>query len=58
MFADGLEPIELDATLGPDGLWQAGLVHLPPGGKFDVVAAVLMTDFRKALVGGELDLQP
>jgi copper transport protein len=58
MFADGLEPIELDATLGPDGLWHAGPVHLPPGGKFDVVVDILITDFRKALVGGELDLQP
>lgn len=56
--ADGLEAIELSATLGPDGLWHAGPVHLPPGGTFDVVADILITDFRKAPIGGELDLQP
>lgn len=56
--ADGLEPIELRAELREDGLWHAGPVHLPPGGPLDVTADILITDFRKALIAGELQLMP
>lgn len=56
--AEGLEAIELTAERGEDGIWRAGPVHLPPGGALDVVADVLITDFRKELIGGTLQLLP
>ncbi|MFN6979865.1 MAG: copper resistance D family protein, partial [Gemmobacter sp.] len=56
--ADGLEPIILRAERGADGLWRAGPVHLPPGGPFEVVADILITDFRKEMLGGTLGLLP
>lgn len=56
--AEGLERIELRASLGEDGIWRAGPVHLPPGGPLDVVADILITDFRKEMIGGELALLP
>jgi copper transport protein len=54
----GLERIELRATKGEDGLWHAGPVHLPQGGTWDVVADILITDFRKELIGGGIELLP
>ncbi len=56
--AEGLERIELRAERGEDGIWRAGPVHLPPGGPLDVVADILITDFRKELIGGEIQLAP
>ena len=56
--AEGLEPIELRAGPGADGIWRAGPVHLPPGGPLDVVADILITDFRKERIGGEVGLLP
>lgn len=56
--AEGLERIELRAERGEDGVWRTGPVHLPPGGPLDVVADILITDFRKELIGGEFRLLP
>ena len=56
--AEGLERIVLPAERGADGIWRAGPVHLPPGGPLDVVADILITDFRKELIGGEMQLLP
>ncbi len=56
--AEGLEGIELRAERGADGIWRAGPVHLPPGGPLDVVADILITDFRKEMIGGEVTLLP
>lgn len=56
--AEGLERIPLPAERGEDGIWRAGPVHLPPGGPLDVVADILITDFRKELIGGEMQLLP
>jgi copper transport protein len=56
--AEGLERIELRASRGEDGIWRAGPVHLPPGGPLDVVADILITDFRKEMIGGEMTLLP
>lgn len=55
---EGLERIELRATMDADGLWTAGPFHLPQGGTWDVVADILITDFRKELIGGEMLLLP
>lgn len=55
---EGLERIELRATMDADGLWTAGPVHLPQGGTWDLVADILITDFRKELIGGEMQLLP
>ena len=56
--AAGLERMELRASPDDDGLWHAGPVHLPQPGPWDVVADILITDFRKALIGGEFMLLP
>ncbi|WP_333827480.1 copper resistance CopC/CopD family protein [Pararhodobacter sp.] len=56
--AEGLEPIELRAEPGEDGIWHAAPFHLPQGGAWDVVADILISDFRKALIGGEIRLLP
>jgi copper transport protein len=55
--ADGIEPVEVSAVGTPDGHWQAGPVHLPPGGPWEVVVDILITDFRKELLGGTITLQ-
>lgn len=55
---EGLERMELRAVEGANGIWTAGPVHLPPGGPLDVVADILITDFRKELIGGEMQLLP
>lgn len=58
---DGLEAIAVPATPGEDGedgLWHAGPVHLPLAGDWDVVIDILITDFQKALIGGDLVLPP
>ena len=53
---EGLERIALPAERGADGIWRAGPFHLPPGGPLDVVADILITDFRKEMIGGEMQL--
>lgn len=55
---EGLERIELRATMDADGFWTAGPVHLPQGGTWDIVVDILITDFRKELIGGEMQLLP
>ena len=56
--AEGIEPIELPVEPAEDGLWRTGPVHLPPGGDWDIVADILITDFRKELIGGTVTLLP
>lgn len=56
--AAGIEPIRLRLEPGPDGIWRAGPVHLPRPGDWEVVADLLITDFRKELLGGGLTLRP
>jgi copper transport protein len=56
--ADGLEQITVIATQDEDGIWRAGPVHLPTGGAFDLIADILITDFTKEMIGGELLLLP
>jgi copper transport protein len=55
---EGFERIELRAKMAEDGLWHAGPVHLPQGGTWDVVADILITDFRKEMIGGTMQLLP
>jgi copper transport protein len=55
---EGLERIELHTERDEDGIWRAGPVHLPPGGPVDVVADILITDFRKEMIGGDIQLLP
>lgn len=56
--AEGLERISLRAERGADRTWRAGPLDLSPGGRLDVVAEILITDFRKELIGGEISLLP
>jgi copper transport protein len=43
---NGIEPLRTGATLGPDGLWQAGPLTLPRPGAWEVTLRVLITDFE------------
>lgn len=54
----GLEAIAVPAAPDDAGRWHAGPVHLPLDGGWDVVIDMLITDFQKALIGGDLILPP
>lgn len=54
----GLERLEARAEMPEDGIWIAGPIHLPQAGSWDIVADILITDFRKELIGGEISLLP
>lgn len=55
---EGLEGIELRTERGADGVWRGGPVYLPSGGPLDVVADILINDFRKEMIGDEVTLLP
>ena len=55
---DMLEPLEVEATPADDGVWHAGPVYLPPGGKWDLMADILINDFQKAKLGASVSLLP
>ncbi|TVS04463.1 MAG: hypothetical protein EA407_04045 [Rhodobacteraceae bacterium] len=54
----GLKRLEARAEMGEDGIWTAGAIHLPQAESWDIVADILITDFRKELIGGEISLLP
>ena len=52
----GIEPIERQAALGPDGYWHVGGVPLPYPGHWHMRIEALVTDFRKIALEDELDI--
>ncbi|QPF94812.1 copper resistance CopC/CopD family protein [Bradyrhizobium commune] len=54
----GIEPIERDAELGPDGYWHVRKVELPFAGRWHVRIDALVTDFEKVTLEDELEVQP
>ena len=54
----GIEPIERDAELGPDGYWHVHKVELPFAGRWHVRIDALVTDFEKITLEDELEVAP
>jgi copper transport protein len=54
----GIEPIERDAKLGPDGYWHVRKVELPFAGRWHVRIDALVTDFEKITLEDDLEVAP
>lgn len=54
----GIEPIERNAELGPDGYWHVRKVELPFAGRWHVRIDALVTDFEKVTLEDELEVAP
>ncbi|MET4258408.1 copper transport protein [Bradyrhizobium sp. S3.12.5] len=54
----GIEPMERDAELGPDGYWHVRKVELPFAGRWHVRIDALVTDFEKVTLEDELEVAP
>ncbi|RXH14413.1 copper resistance CopC/CopD family protein [Bradyrhizobium guangzhouense] len=54
----GIEPMERDAELGPDGYWHVRKVELPFAGRWHVRIDALVTDFEKITLEDDLDVTP
>lgn len=54
----GIEPMERDAELGPDGYWHMRKVELPFAGRWHVRIDALVTDFEKITLEDELEVAP
>jgi copper transport protein len=54
----GIEPMERDASLGPDGYWHVRKVELPFAGRWHVRIDALVTDFEKITLEDELEVAP
>lgn len=54
----GIEPIERNAELGPDGYWHVRKVELPFAGRWHLRIDALVTDFEKITLEDELDVAP
>ncbi|GLR84994.1 copper resistance CopC/CopD family protein [Bradyrhizobium iriomotense] len=54
----GIEPIEYDAELGPDGYWHVRKVELPFAGRWHVRIDALVTDFEKVTLEDDIEVAP
>ncbi|MEY9120881.1 copper resistance CopC/CopD family protein [Bradyrhizobium yuanmingense] len=54
----GIEPMERDALLGPDGYWHVRKVELPFAGRWRVRIEALVSDFEKITLADELEVPP
>ncbi|MBR0688486.1 CopD family protein [Bradyrhizobium manausense] len=54
----GIEPMERDAELGPDGYWHVRKVELPFAGRWHVRIDALVTDFEKITLEDDLEVAP
>jgi copper transport protein len=54
----GIEPMERNAELGPDGYWHVRKVELPFAGRWHVRIDALVTDFEKITLEDELEVAP
>ncbi|WP_439361758.1 copper resistance CopC/CopD family protein [Bradyrhizobium sp. DASA03007] len=52
----GIEPMERDASLGPDGYWHVRKVELPFAGRWHVRIDALVTDFERITLEDELEV--
>ncbi|WP_027550656.1 CopD family protein [Bradyrhizobium sp. Cp5.3] len=54
----GIEPMEREAKLGPDGYWHVRKAELPFAGSWHVRIDALVTDFEKITLEDELEVAP
>ena len=54
----GIEPMERDAKLGPDGYWHVRNVELPFAGRWHVRIDALVSDFEKVTLEADLEVAP
>ncbi|MDA9510799.1 copper-binding protein [Bradyrhizobium sp. CCBAU 11386] len=54
----GIEPMERNASLGPDGNWHVRKVELPVAGRWHVRIDALVTDFEKITLEDEFEVTP
>lgn len=54
----GIEPMERNAELEPDGYWHVRKVELPFAGRWHVRIDALVTDFEKVTLEDELEIAP
>ncbi|WP_314958351.1 copper resistance CopC/CopD family protein [Bradyrhizobium cosmicum] len=54
----GIEPMQRDASLGPDGYWHVRKVELPFAGRWHVRIDALVTDFEMVTLEDELEIAP
>lgn len=55
--AAGIEAISRPATKGNDAIWRADNVPVPAGGRWDVRVEILVNDFEKITLDGQIDLR-
>lgn len=53
----GIEPIERNATLGPDGYWHVRGVPLPQPGRWHMQIDALVTDFEKVTLEDDFEVK-
>jgi len=56
--AAGIEPIERQARLGPDGIWRLETLNLPVPGRWEVELAILISDFEMRRVKDAVFIRP
>jgi copper transport protein len=56
--AVGIEPIERQARLQPDGSWRIDDLTLPVPGAWQVEVNVLVSDFKEIALTGQVDIRP
>ncbi|SFO22809.1 copper transport protein [Bradyrhizobium sp. Ghvi] len=54
----GIEPMERDAELGPDGYWHVHKVELPFAGRWHVRIDALVSEFEKITLEDDLEVAP
>lgn len=52
----GIEPMERNASLGPDSYWHVRKVELPFAGRWHVRIDALVSDFEKITLEDELEV--
>jgi copper transport protein len=55
--ARGIEPIERNAVLGPDGYWHLRAVPLPQPGRWHMQIDALVTDFEKVTLEDDFEVR-
>ena len=53
----GIEPVERNATLGPDGYWHLRKVPLPFPGRWHMQIDALVTDFKKVTLEDNVEIR-
>lgn len=52
----GIEPISRSAMKGPDAVWRVDQLPIPSPGRWNIRVEILINDFEKVLLDGEVNL--